>query len=248
LGLAAWGKAAANVLLSQLFEPPCAACRTTLAHPLDGAVCDLCWSSLGAAPPLELRFDARHAISWAIAVDAYDGRMKDVIHALKYDRRRTISPRLGALMRDRGAALLRDADCVVPVPLHPRREFARGFNQARDLAIHLGPPVLPLLKRVVFTQSQIELPREQRLANVRNAFVLDPGSRLSAFAAEWPLRRDHAVARFASGGGPVPETVVLIDDVATTGATLEQCAMVLKRSGVREVRALTAARVVNARR
>ena len=175
---------------------------------------------------MEFRFDASHAIGWAIAVDDYDGRMKDVIHALKYDRRRTISPRLGALMRERGAALLGDADCVVPVPLHPRRQYARGFNQAHDLAIHLGPPVVPLLKRVVFTKPQIDLPRDQRLANVNDAFAWCP----------------------APGGIPVPGVVVLVDDVATTGATLESCAAVLKRSGVKEVRALTAARVVNARR
>ena len=176
---------------------------------------------------MEFRFDASHAISWAVAVDDYDGRMKDVIHALKYDRRRTISPRLGALMRERGAALLRDADCVVPVPLHPRREYARGFNQAHELAIHLGPPVVSQLKRVVFTKPQIDLPREQRLANVHDAFAWcpAPGSRI-----------------------PVPGVVVLVDDVATTGATLESCAAILKRSGVKEVRALTAARVVNARR
>ena len=171
---------------------------------------------------MEFRFDAPHAIGWAVAVDDYDGRMKDVIHALKYDRRRTISPRLGALMRDRGTALLRDADCVVPVPLHPRREFARGFNQAHDLAIHLGPPVVPLLKRVASTRSQIDLPRDERQENVRKAFAIDKP--------------------------PSVNIVVLVDDVSTTGATLESCARVLKAAGVREVRALTAARVVNARR
>ena len=151
--------------------------------------------------------------------------MTDIIHALKYDRRQSIAPRLGALMREAGAAMLADADCVVPVPLHPWREFRRGFNQAHQLAIHLGPPVTPLLRRVRHTMSQIDLPREQRLANVRDAFApTDPGSRI-----------------------PVPDVVVLIDDVATTGATLESCAQVLRRSGVKEVRALTAARVVNAR-
>ena len=151
--------------------------------------------------------------------------MKDIIHALKYDRRRSISPRLGALMRERGAELLRDADCVVAVPLHPWREYSRGFNQAHDLAMHLGRPVVPLLKRTIHTHSQIELPREQRLLNVRDAFAADSGSRI-----------------------PVPGVVVLVDDVSTTGATLETCAKVLKRSGVKEVRALTAARVVHARR
>jgi ComF family protein len=197
-----------------------------LQRPLDGAVCDGCWASIRIARSLDERFDGSHPISWRTAVDAYEGRMKDVIHALKYDRRRSISPRLAALMREAGTAMLRDAGCVVPVPLHPWREYRRGFNQAHALAIHLGPPVRPLLKRIRHTPSQIDLPRDQRLANVRDAFALAaPGSRL-----------------------PVPDVVVLIDDVATTGATLDSCARVLKFAGVKEVRALTAARVVNARR
>ena len=152
--------------------------------------------------------------------------MKDIVHALKYDRRRSIAPRLGALMRGAGAALLADAECVVPVPLHPWREYRRGFNQARELAIHLGPPVMPLLKRVRHTASQIDLPRDQRLQNVRDAFALQS----------------------CGGERSRPSTVVLVDDVSTTGATLESCARVLKAAGIREVRALTAARVVNARR
>jgi ComF family protein len=194
-----------------------------LRRPLDGAVCDACWSSIRISRSLDERLDAPHAISWRVAVDAYDGRMKDIIHALKYDRRHSVAPRLAALMREAGAAMLADADGVVPVPLHPWREYRRGFNQARQLAIHLGPPVLPLLKRVRHTASQIDLPRDRRLENVKDAFALTArGSRL-----------------------PVPGVVVLIDDVATTGATLESCAQVLRRSGVKEVRALTAARVVN---
>jgi ComF family protein len=183
-------------------------------------VCEVCWSSVSHSPGIQVRFDASHALSCAAAVDAYDGRMKDIIHALKYDRRRSISPRLGALMRDRGARVLDGADCAVPVPLHPLREYQRGFNQAHDLAVHLGVPVVPLLARVIHTHSQIDLPKHQRALNVRDAFAWDPGCRI-----------------------PVPGFVVLIDDVATTGATLEQCAIVLKRGGVREVRALTAARV-----
>ena len=148
--------------------------------------------------------------------------MKDIIHALKYDRRQSIAPRLGALMREAGAAMLADADGVVPVPLHPWREYRRGFNQAESLAMHLGRPVMPLLKRVRHTTSQIDLPREQRLENVKDAFAIDK-----------PLG---------------PSIVVLVDDVSTTGATLDSCAQVLRRSGVKEVRALTAARVVTAPR
>ena len=184
-------------------------------------MCDACWASVTGAPPFNEHFDPRHAISRLTAAGAYEGRLKDIVHALKYDRRRSISPRLGAVMRERGAELLRDADCVVAVPLHPRREYMRGFNQAHDLAIHLGPPVLPLLKRVVHTHAQIDLPRSERQENVKDAFAIDKPLGLSI--------------------------VVLIDDVSTTGATLESCARVLRAGGVREVRALTAARVVNAR-
>lgn len=153
--------------------------------------------------------------------------MKDILHSLKYERRRSIAPPLGRLMRERGAELLRGADAVVPVPLHPRRQYQRGFNQADDLARELGVPVVPLLKRVVFTRSQIDLPKHQRRENVKNAFAFRPDPKSLI---------------------PDPCIVVLVDDVVTTGATLEACAAVLKRSGVKEVRALTAARVVSERR
>lgn len=153
--------------------------------------------------------------------------MKDIVHSLKYEHRRSIAPPLGRLMRERGADLLRDADAAVPVPLHPRRQYQRGFNQAEDLAAQLGLPVVKLLVRVKHTRSQIELPKHERQENVRNAFAFNHanGSRL-----------------------PARGIVVLVDDVSTTGATLEACARVLKNAGVTEVRALTAARVVNERR
>ncbi len=217
----------ANSLLASLFEPPCAACAQVLRQPLDGAVCDGCWASIRRGAPLGEHLHGPHAVDWACAVDHYEGRLRDIIHAFKYDRRRSIAKPLGRLMRESGAELLRDVELAVPVPLHPRRERARGFNQADDLARQLGLPVAPLLKRVRYTTSQIELPANERHQNVRDAFVLgripDPGSR-------------------------IPAIVVLVDDVSTTGATLEACALVLKAAGVKEVRALTAARVVTGRR
>ncbi len=143
------------------------------------------------------------------------------MHALKYDGRRTLARPLAALMRDRGAAMLEGADCVVAVPLHPSRRRHRGFNQADDLARHIGVPTCRALKRVRATPTQTGLPAARRHRNMRNAFA--------------PTRAAAAL----SG-----RVVVLIDDVSTTGATLDACARVLKAIGVREVRALTAARVV----
>src|SRR5262249_26218533 len=128
---------------------------------------------------------------------------------------------LGALMRMRGADVLEGAAFVVPVPLHRSRLRRRGFNQAGDLAKHLGLPICWALTRVRATATQADLPASQRHRNVRGAF---------------------ATTRTASRlRGAV---VVLVDDVSTTGATLEACARALKDAGVVEVRALTAARVV----
>jgi ComF family protein len=198
-----------------------------LLHPLGGAVCSDCWTRLRLGPQLVERHSGDHLVTWSCAVDHYDGRMKEIIHALKYERRRSIAPKLASLMRERGAALLDGASAVVPVPLHPRREYERGFNQAEDLAMHLGPPALALLKRVRHTRSQIDLPKHQRQANVKGAFTLSP-------VPGFPFQ--------------APGIIVLVDDVSTTGATLDACARVLKAAGVTEVRALTAARVVNVRR
>jgi ComF family protein len=159
-------------------------------------------------------------------VGAYDGVLRTVLHALKYDGRRSIGPRMSALMRQAGADVLDGADVVVPVPLHRRREWSRGFNQADDLARGLGLAVVPLLSRVVFTRAQVELPASQRHKNVRRAFALRSSARRSSAPLEGA-------------------TLVLVDDVMTTGATLEACARVLLAAGAREVRALTAARAVS---
>jgi ComF family protein len=129
--------------------------------------------------------------------------------------------RLSTLMRQRGADMLDGAACVIPVPLHSSRRRHRGFNQAEDLARHLQLPVVAGLARVRATQTQTGLPAAQRHRNMRDAFA--------------------ATRAAPSLTGRV---VVLVDDVCTTGATLEACAGVLKANGVREVRALTAARVV----
>ena len=123
-------------------------------------------------------------------------------------------------MRESGCVVLHDADCVVPVPLHPRRERMRGFNQARELARRLGPPLLEPLVRIRHTVPQVELAADQRHDNLRGAF------RIRKRATSLKGMR-----------------VMLVDDVSTTGATLEACAEELKKAGVREIRALTAARV-----
>jgi ComF family protein len=195
----------------------CAACREPLEHPTRGAVCGTCWAA--AVPPRPLGCDALPpVITLATAIGPYDGRLRDIIHALKYDPRPTLAKPLGSRMRAAGADVLRGADLIVPVPLHRSRERARGFNQARTLAASLGLPLADALVRVRKTQSQADLPAERRHANVRGAFDVRPRARLDG------------------------RVVVLVDDVRTTGATLCACALVLLDAGAAEVRAVTAAK------
>lgn len=126
-------------------------------------------------------------------------------------------------MREAGAGLLSNADCAVPVPLHPFRRLRRGFNQAADLAAALDLPVVHGLWRTRATPPQAGLTADRRRRNVRDAFRLSP-----LLSRRTRQRLVGCVA-------------VLVDDVRTTGATLEACAQTLKAAGAAEVRALTVA-------
>jgi ComF family protein len=161
------------------------------------------------------------AFDCARAAGDYEGPLREIIHAFKYDGRRSLATPLAAMMRTHGAALLGDADFVVPVPLHPWRRLRRGFNQADALARRLGMPVVHALWRTQATVPQAGLRPAQRRRNVRAAFRVSP-----------LVRR----ARLQDA------CIVLVDDVRTTGATLDACARALKEAGARHVRALTVAR------
>lgn len=239
--------AALDAVLSVLFAPACAACDRPLDSPSRGPVCEHCWRSiLPLTPPLcdacgdplatwrtidgvdrrcpRCRRQMR-LIAMTRAVGSYDGALRAIVQAFKSDGRRSLAAELGRLMRTRGADVLAGAEVAVPVPLHRSRRRERGFDQAADLARHVGLPVVHALRRLRPTAVQASLPAARRHANVRDAFALER-SRVSL---------DGRI-------------VVLIDDVSTTGATLEACARALGEAGIREVRALTAARVVSAPR
>jgi ComF family protein len=203
----------------------CAACGELLEHPSRGPVCGFCWRSIAALPPAMFQVSA--ALDRAQAIGLHDGPLRSIVHSIKYDGRRSLATRVAALMRERCQWVLDGADIVVPVPLHASKRRRRGFNQALDLARGLGLPVTCSLRRLRATESQTGLSAAERQRNVRGAFA---PSRL-------PWRRSAA-------GGRV---VVLVDDVSTTGATLGECASVLRAIGAAEVRAITAARVVTSR-
>ena len=238
----------ADAILSLVLAPVCAACDAPLEHPTLGCVCPDCWASIhplteplcdtcGDALPtwraasLAAKHCARcrrsaRVISVGRAVAPYDGRLRDILHALKYKGRRSVARPLGELMTAAAPHVIAGADFAVPVPLHVLRHYRRGFNQAEEIARFVSLPMLRALRRRRWTATQTDLAEAQRHKNVRGAFVV-----------RYPAR---TVVRGA--------TLVLVDDVSTTGATLDACATVLLEAGAKEIRALTAARAVSRRR
>jgi len=156
----------------------------------------------------------------------YDSAARPLVVGFKHHDRTHAAATYAAWMARAGERLLAEADLIVPVPLHRRRLFVRRFNQAALLARALGRRtggvvVLSLLQRQRATPPQVGLDRATRLRNLRGAFRVRPGLE-------------------GRVGG---QRVLMIDDVLTTGATLDECAKTLLAAGAVQVDALTLARV-----
>jgi ComF family protein len=230
---------AADVALPQL----CASCR----EPVDGpGVCAACWSKLAfIAPPycerlgIPFPFDdgpgllSLEAIAdppsydRARAAVRYDDIAKKLVHGLKYGDRLDLAPIMARWMANAGRKLLTEADAIVPVPLHWRRQWARRFNQSALLGELIAkaserPVAYQALKRVKATPHQVGLAKAARAENVQGAFRVPPEGK-----AEVAGRR-----------------LLLIDDVLTSGATVDACARALLRGGAAAVDVLVFARVV----
>ena len=160
----------------------------------------------------------------------YDAQARRLILPLKHGDRLELAPILGSMMARAGVALLATADVLVPVPLHRRRLFDRKYNQAAVLALQVGGiasrPVLPdALIRTRRTEPLDEKSPEARALEVGGAFAVRP-SRTPAIAGR---------------------TVLLIDDVMTSGSTASACASALLVAGALAVDVLVAARVPDPR-
>lgn len=204
----------------------CAPCRAALA-PAPADACAVCARPLAAyALPEDYRCGACRrrppGFDRLLALWSYRPPLDAVVQALKFGRLDYLGRHLAVALAEGLGDRLDGFDRVVPVPLHWRRHLARGYNQAeriaRPLAALLGIPYLGALSRRRATPPQSLLGREQRLANLRRAFRVPRPGRVRA------LR------------------LLLVDDVATTGATLDAAAAALKKAGAAAVTAVVAGR------
>jgi ComF family protein len=239
----AWAHAA-RLALDIALPTLCVACR----EPVDGeGVCAACWAKLSfIAPPycprlgipfvydpgpelLSMEAIANPpAYQRARAAVRYDDVARTLVHALKYQDRTDLAPAMGRWMARAGHELLGEADALIPVPLHWRRGWSRRYNQSGALARVIERQsgvrlVSEALRRVRPTAQQIGLSRSQRASNVQGAFKV-------------------AADRQADIAG---RRVILVDDVLTSGATVDACARALLRAKAASVDVLVFARVVD---
>ena len=196
-------------------DPCCIRCGTPFGHQGQGGLVRSCLPCQREPPPWR---QARAAM-------VYDDQARRMLLPLKHGDRVELASPLAGYMARAGAALLREADVVVPVPLHRRRLLARRYNQSALLSLAIGriarrPAVPDALQRVRATASLAGMTRRERAATVAGAFKVRPG-------------REAAIAG---------KRVILVDDVLTTGATAGACTRALLAGGAANVDLVVGAR------
>ena len=219
-------------LLDFVYPPLCVSCGKLLESGRDH-VCTECWSSIRRVETLpELFSETRGKLVASGMIDELaslyvfekEGILQKIVHSLKYSGVQAVGIELGGflgqMLMERGIS----ANVLVPVPLHKRKLRERGYNQseliARGISQTTGIPIrTDLVRRSKYTQTQTALSLEERQKNMEDAFVFG-----------FPMS-------FNVGG----KTIIVVDDIVTTGSTIESCAEILKRAGAREIIAASAA-------
>ncbi len=218
--------------LDFVYPPICVSCKLALR---DGSqkVCEECWNSIERISrdhPLYIetreKLLAAGTVSDLVSVFVFqkEGAFQHIAHALKYDGYESVGRELGERLGMTMKAWDIQADVLIPIPLHKAKRRERGFNQAEQLAIGValvtGVEVCPdAVRRIRHTQTQTQLSSDERKKNVEDAFEFNP-----AYSKQIDGKR-----------------CILIDDVITTGATIDSCAKELMRAGALRVVAASAA-------
>jgi len=220
----------AEILPQQSLQTFCASCREKIRF-ITGSLCPICGMAFFDSPaPDHLCgncLENKPSFSLARAVASYETLILDAIHQFKYGRNISTGTALASFMAEFCFPDFdfTDYSLILPVPLHIRRLRERGFNQALILAKAIGKKYsisvnFSLLKRCKFTLTQTGLDKKEREKNIRGAFAVNDTAETEG------------------------KNIILIDDVFTTGATINQCAKTLIKAGAGKVAVLTLARVL----
>lgn len=217
-----------------IYPPACLACETHLDED-EEKICSVCWSSLRKLSADDSLYQEKLSqltlggyISGLASVFHFekDGTLQNLIHQLKYQEMPSIGFELGKLVAESLQPMLGHVSIagVIPVPLHPTKERERGYNQSEFIAKGIskvtGLKGFPhLLKRTRHTKTQTQLNSQERKENVADAFEVN----------------SHYVSRISHA------SFLLVDDIITTGATIQECAKVLKDGGAEKIYAASIA-------
>ncbi len=224
-GASTWWQRMAAAVGDALYPPRCPLCdQLVFVRDRPCHECALLLRPLIAEPSLS-HLD-RIWFSRCRSRFAFEGKLREALHAYKYGARLDLARYGGDLLAEE-ARSLGPFDAIVPVPLHAKRLRARGYNQSALIAKRLGrtldcPVWCEALERLRDVPPQVDLSRSERLQNMRGAFA---------------VRRADAVRLKG-------QRLLLIDDVLTTGATVNECARVLMRAGAEQVDVITIARTL----
>lgn len=222
-------KNTAESLLNICYPCYCIRCDHELKKQ-EKLLCDDCWNCLpqlgedvASKEDLNDKYRERIYFSGVLSVWQFDPHVQTVIHFLKYQHFKSLAKKVGAFMAEKvvNAGIYIDQSLLIPVPLHKTRTRERGYNQSELLCQAIAGATgieyeAKILKRIRYTLSQTNLNVKQRSANVKNAFKVNSRDKLKN------------------------KTVILVDDVITTGATMNACAKELIKNGAKEIIILSA--------
>jgi len=227
--------------INLIYPLHCASCRKPLDPENDSSICGHCIGLIKPNPSPYCIYCGRSvdmagcacddclenkpAFSRALSACLYDGKLKELILQFKYKGKMALSGDLSGLISDflySNSDILEGVDMITFVPICRDRMIKRGFNQSKILAKRLsdsyGIPMADCIEKTASTKNQNELSRQERLSNLKGAFRAKSAVNLTGL------------------------TILIVDDVMTTGATLNECAIALSKSGAGSVRCITLAR------
>lgn len=210
---------ALNTLLDLVYPPRCGHCQR-----VDFRWCPRCMQALQATP-LDLQHHSLDALDDTASSGAHEGILRDAIHSLKYEQGLIVGDPLGQRLHQAIDRLKWTFDTIIPVPLHATRYKQRGYNQAKIIGDALSKRCNVVMNTTTIfrqrdTRSQVGLTQQERQTNVHDAFI---------------YRNQHLTGKH----------VLLIDDVRTTGATLNACATAARAAGAEIIYGLSVSRAAH---